>query len=578
MAAVLVGAFLAASSAAGTDAVPGFESRKPGSEPELRYWLQNMVWEHGFSLEEIRAATGLAGAEITAALRRFDIRPETKPPRTRDARLRLVPWPGGRAVSNWGGTVEPSRQRETKASVFAPWDEMSYVVLDVPEAIFSSLGIQYLAHLDVPTIWTRKGVVLEKLEWNRRDDGLDISRRLPNGVAYSARMIAGMDAILMKLVLTNDAGASLSDLRIQNCVFLKGMRGMENEANPRVVSRAPYTAYGTAAGLRWVIVAWTPCDRIWNNPKNPCFHSDPKFPDCPAGESRSVYGRLSFYEGADIQGELDRIEKTGWDLALAGSDPISGVAKSSRYGAVREDFLLGPGKNKGFVIYRPDVTPAGGTRPWIFYAPTFVEPDGYPDDGHAWLFKRLLAEGFSIAGVDVGESFGNPAGRAVYAEFHRAVTSRYGLAARACLLPQSRGGLMLYNWAAEHPECVQCVGGIYTVCDQSSWPGLAVSCAAYGMSEPGLTAVLKDHNPIDRLEPLARAGIAILHVHGDADTLVPLDRNSAELVRRYKALGGDATLVVIKGKGHRVEPEFFENPRLLEFFLLQGAASLRPRL
>jgi pimeloyl-ACP methyl ester carboxylesterase len=98
------------------------------------------------------------------------------------------------------------------------------------------------------------------------------------------------------------------------------------------------------------------------------------------------------------------------------------------------------------------------------------------------------------------------------------------------------------------------------------------------MSEPGLTAVLKDHNPIDRLEPLARAGIAVLHVHGDADTLVPIERNSAELVRRYKALGGEATLVVIKGKGHRVEPEFFENPRLLEFFLLQGAASLRPRL
>jgi pimeloyl-ACP methyl ester carboxylesterase len=260
-----------------------------------------------------------------------------------------------------------------------------------------------------------------------------------------------------------------------------------------------------------------------------------------------------------------------------GPDSIGPVTKSTQYGAVREDFLLGPGRNKGFIIYAGEAA-SGATRPWIFYAPTFVEPEGgYPDPSHAWLFEKLLAAGFAIAGVDVGESYGNPAGRAVYAGFHRAVTSRYRLAQRACLLPQSRGGLMLYNWAAEHPDCVQCVGGIYTVCDQSSWPGLAVSCPAYGLSEAELRARLRENNPIDRLEPLARAGIAVLHVHGDADTLVPLERNSAELIRRYKALGGNATLVVIKGKGHRVEPEFFQSPDLLAFFLRQGRASLEAR-
>jgi len=261
----------------------------------------------------------------------------------------------------------------------------------------------------------------------------------------------------------------------------------------------------------------------------------------------------------------------------AGQDSIGPIMKSTQYGAVREDFRLGPGQNKGFVIHARETRP-GAIRPWIFYAPTFVEPEGgYPDPSHAWLFEKLLAAGFAIAGVDVGESYGNPAGRAVYAEFHRTVTSRYHLARRACLLPQSRGGLMLYNWAAENPDCVQCVGGIYTVCDQSSWPGLAVSCPAYGLNEAELRARLGENNPIDRLAPLVRAGIAILHVHGDADTLVPLERNSAELVRRYKALGGNATLVVIKGKGHRVEPEFFRSPDLLAFFLRQGRASLEAR-
>ena len=170
----------------------------------------------------------------------------------------------------------------------------------------------------------------------------------------------------------------------------------------------------------------------------------------------------------------------------------------------------------------------------------------------------------------MGESFGNPAGRAAFTKFYRAVVKRYGLDQKACLLAQSRGGLMLYNWAAEHPDCVQCIGGIYTVCDQSSWPGLAKSSPAYHMTEAELAKHLTEHNPIDRLAPLARAKIPILHLHGNADTLVPLDRNSGELTRRYRALGGEAELVVVKGKGHEVCPEFFQNRRLLDFFLQQG--------
>ena len=132
---------------------------------------------------------------------------------------------------------------------------------------------------------------------------------------------------------------------------------------------------------------------------------------------------------------------------------------------------------------------------------------------------------------------------------------------------------MLYNWAAEHPDCVQCIGGIYTVCDQSSWPGLAKSCAAYGMTQSELAKHLAEHNPIDRLAPLARAKIPILHLHGDADTLVPLDRNCGELARRYRALGGPVQVVVVKGKGHEVCPEFFQNQRLADFFLRRA----RPR-
>jgi len=246
------------------------------------------------------------------------------------------------------------------------------------------------------------------------------------------------------------------------------------------------------------------------------------------------------------------------------------LTRSTQYEADREDFQIGADGPRGFVVL-PRQPRRDGARPWLWYAPTFVRPGGgLPDASHAWMFGQLLVEGFTVAGVDVGESYGSPAGRAAFTAFYRAVVKHYGLAPKASLLPQSRGGLMLYNWAVEHPAAVQCIGGIYTVCDQASWPGLARSSPAYGLTEAELSAQLKDHNPIDRLGPLAQASIPILHLHGDTDRVVPLERHSGELARRYRALGGQATLAVVPGKGHEVCPEFFQNPQLVQFFLEQA--------
>ena len=249
---------------------------------------------------------------------------------------------------------------------------------------------------------------------------------------------------------------------------------------------------------------------------------------------------------------------------------ISSITRSAELGGQREDFRIGTKQNRAFVIL-PSQRAADGTLPWIWYAPTFLEGKWrLPDKSHDWLLSQLVSQGFAVCGVDVGDSFGSPAGRAGFTEFYRAVVKHYKLSTKACLLPQSRGGLMFYNWAAEHPDWVQCIGGIYPVGDLSSWPGLAKACATYGMSESELRKHLAEHNPIDRLAPLAQAKIPILHLHGDADKLVPLDRNSGELARRYRALGGQMELVVIPDRGHEVVPEFFHNQQLVDFFCLLG--------
>jgi dipeptidyl aminopeptidase/acylaminoacyl peptidase len=211
---------------------------------------------------------------------------------------------------------------------------------------------------------------------------------------------------------------------------------------------------------------------------------------------------------------------------------------------------------------------ARSLTPWVWYAPTFV--GGNPSHENAWLFKRWLDEGFAIAGVEVGESYGNPVGRDIFTAFHSHLVSELGFSLRAVLHPQSRGGLMLYNWAAEHPESVACVLGIYTVCDLRSYPGLETAAPAYGMTTEQLEAVLSDHNPVDRLAPLVAHDVPILHIHGDSDEPVPIEANSGELVRRYRELGGDAQVIIVPGKGHAAIPEYFEREELAEFVIRLG--------
>src|SRR5439155_15720445 len=108
------------------------------------------------------------------------------------------------------------------------WDEDSYVVVDVPEAIWSHKGLLYLAHTHVPTLWTKQNVQLEPLEWNRRGDGtLDIERKLPNGIAFGAKIMPAEREVRMELWLTNGTEENFADLRVQNCVMLKQAKGFE---------------------------------------------------------------------------------------------------------------------------------------------------------------------------------------------------------------------------------------------------------------------------------------------------------------------------------------------------------------
>lgn len=298
-------------------------ARRPKSEAELRDWLESMIWHHRFTPEEITAATGLNADEISAAQQKFNIRDHNRPARQAGSPLLVLPYPGGRhpRIGFLEGAIDP--QRETKVSVFTPWDPASYVVVDVPEALWSNLGLTYLAHTHIDTVWTRQGLTLNRLEWNRRADGsLDIQRRLPNGIEFGALIVPRPDAVRMELWLKNGSREKLSDLRVQNCVMLKGAAGFAVQTNDNKLFRDPYVAAHDASKKRWIITAWEPCHRPWANAPCPCLYSDPKFPDCAPGESRTLRGWLSFYEGPRIDDELQRISALKWSNETLRAQPV----------------------------------------------------------------------------------------------------------------------------------------------------------------------------------------------------------------------------------------------------------------
>src|SRR5579871_3373687 len=95
-------------------------------------------------------------------------------------------------------------------------------------------------------------------------------------------------------------------------------------------------------------------------------------------------------------------------------------------------------KGHAAFLILPPASSSAAPIPWVWYAPTLP---GLPDEAEKWMFERFLAAGIAIAGIDVGESYGSPAGQALFSDLYRVLTTRRGLSKRPCMLARSRGGL-----------------------------------------------------------------------------------------------------------------------------------------
>lgn len=255
------------------------------------FWIENMLGPHRYTVAEAAQVLGWNDTQVSAAEKPV---PKPGPP----SPIEVRPYPGGRPlrIGFREGAIDPLRG--TKASVFLPWSPSEYVVVDLPEAIFSNLGLLFLAHTHIPTIWNAQNKVIDNVDWERLPNGgLRSSWKLPEAASFGASVHPEQDEVKMELWLRNESASALTGLRTQICVLLKGASSFNAQTMDNKIFGKTAAAVQSTAGNRWVVTEWERCGRTWGNAQCPCLHSDPVLPDCPPGEMVKVTGRLWFAEG-----------------------------------------------------------------------------------------------------------------------------------------------------------------------------------------------------------------------------------------------------------------------------------------
>lgn len=199
-----------------------------------------------------------------------------------------------------------------------------------------------------------------------------------------------------------------------------------------------------------------------------------------------------------------------------------------------------------------------GAQKWVWFAPTFIGGSTPNQTQTGWYLDQLSAAGIAVVGVDVGESFGSPRGRDQFEAFYQVLQSM-GFAQEGCMILQSRGGLMGYNWMMDHPGRVKCVAGIYPLLTITNYVGVANTAKAWGVDPNWLNSQLSTESPLERDQALLACNI--LHLHGDADGTVPIAAD-----QQFVGQLANGQLTVIPGQGHEMyTPEFFHSQQMLDF-------------
>jgi pimeloyl-ACP methyl ester carboxylesterase len=238
-----------------------------------------------------------------------------------------------------------------------------------------------------------------------------------------------------------------------------------------------------------------------------------------------------------------------------------GMTQTEWHGHERLDFVVA---GQPAILIVPKTAAPG--KPWVWRAEWF-------GDRHApQVSLALLEQGWHLAYINASDRYGAPAAMTIFDAFYGRLTKDFGLASRMVLEGFSRGGLYAFNFAATWPDRVAVLYLDAPALDLRSWPGFQTVrwpevAAAYGLTVEALETAKV--SPLDRIEPVVKAGIPIIGVSGDADVIVKLEENLAVLAERYRAAGGTIEIIIKPGGGH--SPHSLADPKPIVDFILKHA-------
>jgi len=206
-------------------------------------------------------------------------------------------------------------------------------------------------------------------------------------------------------------------------------------------------------------------------------------------------------------------------------------------------------------------------NPWIWRARFF---------GHRpEVDLELLSRGYYVAYIDVSDLYGSPQAVEIWNNFYQYLSQEYDFSDKVVLEGMSRGGLIVFNWAAQNANKVSCIYVDAPVCDIKSWPGGVMSgrgsaedwqkcLAAYNMTEE--EALNYEDNPVDQIEPLLDAKVPLFIVSGDNDQVVPYEENGGVIAEAYQENKGNLKVIIKEGVGH---VHGLDDPRPIINFILK---------
>ena len=243
-------------------------------------------------------------------------------------------------------------------------------------------------------------------------------------------------------------------------------------------------------------------------------------------------------------------------LAAAAAQPEE--TKTTWNGFERLNFTL---EGRSCFITQPAL-PAPG-KPWVWRA-------SFPDF-HAEVDLELLRRGWAVAYVECLDLLGSDAALDAMDGFYTHLTEQRGFARKPALEAVSRGGLHAYRYAARHPDRIACIYADTPVMDLKSWPlgwpgakkETADALKYYSFRDEAELRAFRG-NPVDLLEPIAKARIPLRHVVSLNDRVVPAEQNTLEARRRLIQLGHRMELVTIEQGTPESNGHHFPLPAVIE--------------